>query len=66
VIEISRTLVVAAPLFFATGLVAQSQDNNPIVYRDVETKYIFGFTEGSGVGLEGEKEFSLLGERNQT
>lgn len=28
-------------------------------WRDVETKYIFGFTEGSGVGLEGEKEFSL-------
>src|SRR5215510_11970890 len=28
-------------------------------FYDVETKYIFGFTEGSGVGLEGEKEFSL-------
>jgi hypothetical protein len=27
-------------------------------FYDVETKYIFGFTEGSGVGLEGEKEFS--------
>ena len=24
----------------------------------VETKYVFGFTEGSGIGLEGEKEFS--------
>src|SRR5512139_1147565 len=29
------------------------------IYRDVETKYIFGFTEGSGIGLEGEKEFSI-------
>jgi len=27
-------------------------------FYDVETKYIFGFTEGSGVGLEGEKEVS--------
>jgi len=27
-------------------------------WRDVETKYIFGFTTGSGIGLEGEKEFS--------
>ena len=51
--------LVAAPLFFvATGLGAHAQDN-PSVWRDVETKYIFGFTEGSGIGLEGEKEFSL-------
>lgn len=28
-------------------------------FYEVETKYIFGFTEGSGVGLEGEKEFSI-------
>jgi hypothetical protein len=28
------------------------------IYREIETKYIFGFTEGSGIGLEGEKEFS--------
>jgi hypothetical protein len=28
------------------------------VYHEIETKYIFGFTEGSGIGLEGEKEFS--------
>src|SRR5690349_17398102 len=28
-------------------------------WREIETKYIFGFTEGSGIGLEGEKEFSL-------
>lgn len=29
------------------------------MFRDIETKYVFGFTEGSGIGLEGEKEFSL-------
>jgi outer membrane putative beta-barrel porin/alpha-amylase len=28
-------------------------------WREIETKYIFGFTEGSGIGLEGEKEFSI-------
>lgn len=27
-------------------------------FYEIETKYIFGFTEGSGVGLEGEREFS--------
>src|SRR5690349_10206250 len=26
--------------------------------REIETKYIFGFTQGSGIGLEGENEFS--------
>jgi hypothetical protein len=28
-------------------------------WRDLETKYIFGFTTGSGIGLEGEKEFTV-------
>jgi hypothetical protein len=28
-------------------------------WRDIETKYIFGFTTGSGIGLEGEKEFTV-------
>jgi hypothetical protein len=27
-------------------------------FGEIETKYIFGFTEGSGIGLEGEKEVS--------
>ncbi len=54
----ARVLVLAAPLVVAAGFGARAQDN-PAFYRDVETKYIFGFTEGSGIGLEGEKEFSL-------
>lgn len=29
------------------------------IYREIETKYIFGFTTGSGIGLEGEKEFTV-------
>lgn len=48
-----------ATLFFAvTNFTARAQDTT-VIFRDVETKYVFGFTEGSGIGLEGEKEFSL-------
>jgi hypothetical protein len=50
-------LVIALLFFTAAGFGVRAQDK-PNVYRDVETKYIFGFTEGSGIGLEGEKEFS--------
>ena len=53
----ARVLAIAALVFAATCSVARAQDN-PVVFRDVETKYVFGFTEGSGIGLEGEKEFS--------
>jgi len=53
-----RALVTASLFLIATGFGAHAQDKSN-VYRDVETKYIFGFTEGSGIGLEGEKEFSL-------
>ena len=27
-------------------------------WHEIETKYIFGFTTGSGIGIEGEKEFT--------
>ena len=53
-----RAIIFGAPFFIASSFCVHAQDNNPVVYRDVETKYIFGFTEGSGIGLEGEKEFS--------
>lgn len=49
---------VAALSLIATGAVAHAQDDAAFS-RDIETKYIFGFTEGSGIGLEGEKEFSI-------
>src|SRR5512137_944382 len=55
----ARAIIFAASFFTVTGFVAYAQEDNPVVYRDIETKYIFGFTEGSGIGLEGEKEFSL-------
>src|SRR5664279_2337705 len=53
----ARAPAVAALFFIANSFGAHAQDA-PVIYRDVETKYVFGFTEGSGIGLEGEKEFS--------
>lgn len=47
-----------AALLVTIPCAAFAQDN-AAAYRDVETKYIFGFTEGSGVGLEGEREVYL-------
>jgi hypothetical protein len=37
--------------------VARAEDYSS--WREIETKYIFGFTTGSGIGLEGEKEFTI-------
>ncbi len=39
------------------GGVARADDAS--TWPDLETKYIFGFTTGSGIGLEGEKEFTV-------
>jgi hypothetical protein len=35
---------------------AQGYSSDYSSWREIETKYIFGFTLGSGIGLEGEKE----------
>ena len=51
-----RCFSLASALFFFSGI-AQAQDTAN--WRDIETKYIFGFTTGSGIGLEGEKEFTV-------
>jgi hypothetical protein len=53
----------AAPFFNAGGFTpARAQDSGQnfvsAAFNEIETKYIFGFTEGSGIGLQGEKEFS--------
>ncbi len=53
-----RALFFAA-LVVAAGVFGARAQDSAAFYRDVETKYIFGFTEGSGIGLEGEKEVSL-------
>lgn len=44
----------AALALTATVTTSRADDE----FREIETKYIFGFTIGSGIGLEGEKEFS--------
>jgi hypothetical protein len=45
-----------ACVFFG-GSAARADDASS--WREIETKYIFGFTTGSGIGLEGEKEFTV-------
>jgi hypothetical protein len=49
-------LCAVAFLFWCSGT-ARADDASS--WRDIETKYIFGFTIGSGIGLEGEKEFTV-------
>src|ERR1700726_5069399 len=45
-----------ASLFYLPGA-AQADDASS--WLEIETKYIFGFTTGSGIGIEGEKEFTI-------
>ncbi len=56
------TLFAAALLSVAAGAPVYGQTAQNFVattFEEIETKYIFGFTEGSGIGLQGEKEFSI-------
>jgi hypothetical protein len=46
----------AALISLNTANLVLAQENAG--FYEIETKYIFGFTEGSGIGLEGEKEVS--------
>jgi hypothetical protein len=45
-----------APFLLSAG---GAHADDPNSWREIETKYIFGFTLGSGIGLEGEKEVSV-------
>jgi hypothetical protein len=47
----------AACLSFWQAGAARAEDASS--WRELETKYIFGFTTGSGIGIEGEKEFTI-------
>src|SRR6266481_5141008 len=47
----------AAGCLFGWCGAARAEDASS--WKDIETKYIFGFTLGSGIGLEGEKEFTV-------
>jgi hypothetical protein len=50
-------LCAAACLSFWGCGAARAEDASS--WKEIETKYIFGFTTGSGIGLEGEKEFTV-------
>ena len=41
------------------GLGRTARADDAANWREIETKYIFGFTTGSGIGIEGEKEFTV-------
>jgi hypothetical protein len=47
----------ATACLFWYGSAVRAEDAS--TWREIETKYIFGFTIGSGIGLEGEKEFTV-------
>jgi hypothetical protein len=47
----------ALACLFGCGAAARAEDYSS--WREIETKYIFGFTLGSGIGLEGEKEVTV-------
>src|SRR5436309_4492918 len=49
-----QAVALCALLFL--GGIARAEDASS--WREIETKYIFGFTTGSGIGIEGEKEFT--------
>jgi hypothetical protein len=54
----SGALLLAAATLVCAGSGAPARAQETSTFHEIETKYIFGFTEGSGIGLEGEKEFS--------
>ena len=41
------------------GCAGSARAEDASSWRGIETKYIFGYTTGSGIGLEGEKEFTV-------
>jgi hypothetical protein len=48
-------LAATAAIAFSNPIVARAEDNGG--FQDLETKYIFGFTIGSSVGDQSDKEF---------
>src|SRR5437868_11618904 len=51
---------VGAALFaLVAGAPARAAEDAAPAFYDIETKYLFGFTQGSGIGLEGEREASI-------
>jgi hypothetical protein len=52
-----RAIAFGALACLSQGGTASAEDASS--WRELETKYIFGFTTGSGIGLEGETEFTI-------
>jgi hypothetical protein len=48
-------ILATAAIAFSNPIVARAEDNGG--FQELETKYIFGFTIGSSVGDQGDKEF---------
>lgn len=46
-------------LVFLLGCAGNARAEDAASWKEIETKYIFGFTTGSGIGLEGEKEVTV-------
>jgi hypothetical protein len=55
----SQSAVVLGALAVLLGGTAAARAEDASSWREIETKYVFGFTTGSGIGLEGEKEFTV-------
>jgi hypothetical protein len=54
-IPLRHRRAMAAGVFFVYPAISSAQDTAADSYRELETKYIFGFTEGSDIGPEGER-----------
>ncbi len=54
--QFTLALCASTPFLLLAGVVRADDPNS---WREIETKYIFGFTLGSGIGLEGEKEVTV-------
>ena len=50
-----RLLAATAAILLLSSIIARAQENGG--FHELETKYIFGFTIGSSVGDQGDKEF---------
>jgi hypothetical protein len=52
-------IIVLATLLMVSCLGGPVRADDANSWIEMETKYIFGFTTGSGIGIEGEKEFTV-------
>ena len=58
-ISLRRRQALAAALLLVSPTISSAQDTAPDSFRELEAKYIFGFTTGSDIGFEGERELEF-------